>query len=59
MLEKRLLRERPRASAGLIQAIAPSAAKRAAPAPSRRQLAFALALTLALAAALAAVGGVS
>jgi hypothetical protein len=59
MLEKRLLRERPQASAGLIQAIAPSAAKRAAPAPSRRQLAFALALTLALAAALAAVGGVS
>jgi hypothetical protein len=63
MLGKRLRRERPQASAALIQAIAPSARRQTAAAParrtSRRQLAFAGALTAALAAALAAVGGVS
>jgi hypothetical protein len=63
MLEKRLSRERPQASATLIQALAPSArpATAAAPQPktSRPQLAFAAALTVTLATALAAVGGVS
>jgi hypothetical protein len=61
MLEKRLRRERPQASAALIQAIAPPAcpATTAAPATSRRQLAFAATLTAALAGSLAAVGGVS
>ena len=63
MLEKRLRRERPQASAALIQAIAPSARPATTAAPklktSRRQLAFAATLTASLAAALAAVGGVS
>ena len=60
MLEKRLRRERPQASAALIQAIAPSA--RPAPAAyrtSRRQLAIAATLNLTHAIALAAVGGAS
>jgi hypothetical protein len=61
MLEKRLRRERPHASAALIQAIDPSArpSTRVAPSTTRRQLGFAFALTATLAAALSAVGGVS
>jgi hypothetical protein len=63
MLEKRLRRERPQASAALIQAIAPSARPATVAAPAsraaRRQLAFAATLTTTLAIALAAVGGVS
>jgi hypothetical protein len=60
MLGQRLRRERPRASAALLLAVAPAArpSQRAFGAP-RRQLAFATALTAALGVALAGVGGAS